>query len=124
MPGHTEAVNAAWEGPAKAIAAQASDYDAMAHQLAAAVERMNEMQADCAEAIEQCCTLAENRIAADRQAAEQRGQLIERTLVLGLIGLVLNGLEEGDAAASLRSLRRMVEEAPIEIGSPASELVS
>jgi hypothetical protein len=78
MPGHAEAIDAAWEGLANAIAAQAADCDAMAQQLTAAEERLAQMQGDCAEAIEQCCTLAENRIAADRQAAEQRGQLIER----------------------------------------------
>jgi len=51
----------------------------MVLQLGAAVERMDQMQADCAEAIEQCCTLAEKHIAAERQAAEERDQLIERT---------------------------------------------
>jgi hypothetical protein len=92
---------------------------------AAAAERMAQMEADCAEAIEQCCILAENRIAADRQAAEERGKLIERTWVLGLIGMMLDGLQGGGAtAASLQSLRRMVEEGPIEIGVPGSELVS
>jgi hypothetical protein len=91
---------------------------------AAAVERMDQMELDCAEAIEQCCRMAEDRIAADRQAAEKRGQLIERTWVLGLIGLMLEGLQGGGAAAaSLQSLRRMVEEGPIEIGMPGSELV-
>jgi hypothetical protein len=91
---------------------------------AAAVERMDQMELDCAEAIEQCCRMAEDRIAADRQAAEKRGQLIERTWVLGLIGLMLEGLQGGGAAAaSLQSLRRMVEEGPIEIGVPGSELV-
>jgi hypothetical protein len=124
MTSHAEAIDAAWEGLANAIATQATDCDAMALQLGAAVERMDQMQADCAEAIEQCCRIAEDRIAADRQAAEQRGQLIERTWVLGLIGLMLDGLKEGAAAALLQSLRRMVEEGPIEIGVPASELVS
>jgi hypothetical protein len=115
MPGHAEAVDAAWEGLANAIAAQATDYDAMALQLGAAVERMDQMQSDCAEAIEQCCALAERNIAAERQAAVEQGQLIERTWVLGLIGLLLHGLQEGAAAASLQSLRRMIEEGPIEV---------
>jgi hydrogenase maturation factor len=113
MPGHAEAIDAAWEGLANAIAAQATDCDAMVLQLTAAEERLAQMQADCAEAIEQCCTLAEKHIAAERRAAEQRGQLIERTWVLGLVGLMLDGLEEGAAAASLQSLQRMVEEEPI-----------
>jgi len=88
---------------------------------AAAVERMDQMERDCADAMLQSCALAENRIAADRQAAEQRGQLIERTWVLGLIGLMLEGLQEGGAAAAaLQSLQRMVQEGPIEIGVPGS----
>lgn len=88
---------------------------------AAAVERMDQMERDCADAMMQSCTLAENRIAADRQAAEERGQQIERTWVLGLIGLMLEGLQDGGAAAaSLQSLQRMVEEGPIEIGMPGS----
>jgi hypothetical protein len=92
---------------------------------AAAEERMNQMERDCADAMLQSCALAENRIAADRQAAEQRGQLIERTWVLGLIGLMLEGLQEGGAAAAaLQSLQRMVQEGPIEIGVPGSELVA
>jgi len=91
---------------------------------AAAVERMDQMERDCADAMQQACALAERRIAADREASEQRGQLIERTWVLGLIGMMLEGLQEGGAAAaSLQSLRRMVEEGPIEIGVPGSELV-
>jgi hypothetical protein len=89
---------------------------------AAAVERMDQMERDCADAMMQSCILAENRIAADRQAAEERGQLIERTWVLGLIGLMLEGFQDGGAAAaSLESLLRMVEEGPIEIGVPGSE---
>jgi hypothetical protein len=92
---------------------------------AAAEERMNQMERDCADAMLQSCTLAESRIAADRQAAEERGQMIERTWVLGLIGMMLEGLQEsGAAAASLQSLRRMVEEGPIEIGAPGSESVA
>jgi hypothetical protein len=91
---------------------------------AAAVERMDQMERDCADAMMQSCTQAENRIAADRQAAEERGQLVERNWTLGLIGLMLEGLQEsGAAAASLQSLRRMVEEGPIEIGVSGSELV-
>ena len=92
---------------------------------AAAEERMNQMERDCADAMMQSCALAENRIAADRQAAEQRGQLIERTWVLGLIGLMLEGLQEsGAAAVSLQSLRRMVEEGPIKIEVSGSEQVA
>lgn len=88
---------------------------------AAAVERMDQMERDCADAMMDACALAEDRIAADRQAAEERGQLIERTWVLGLIEMMLEGLQEsGAAAASLQSLRRMVEEGPIEIGVPGS----
>jgi hypothetical protein len=91
----------------------------------AAEERMDRMERDCAAAMMDACTLAENRIAADRQAAEERGQLIERTWVLGLIGLMLEGLQEsGAAAASLQSLRRMVEEGPIEITAPGSGSVA
>jgi len=91
---------------------------------AAAEERMDQMERDCADAMMQSCTLAERRIAADRQAAEERGQLIERTWVLGLIGLMLEGLQDcGAAAASLQSLQRMVEEGPIEITAPGSESV-
>jgi hypothetical protein len=92
---------------------------------AAAEDRMDQMERDCADAMMQSCMLAENRIAADRQAAEERGQLIERTWVLGLIGLLLEGLQDGGAAAaSLQSLRRMVEEGPIEITAPGSEPVA
>ena len=92
---------------------------------AAAVERMDQMERDCADAMMQSCILAERRIAADRQAAEERGQLIERTWVLGLIGLMLEGLQEsGAAAASLQSLQRMVEEGPIKIEVPGSEQVA
>jgi len=92
---------------------------------AAAEERMNQMERDCADAMLQSCSLAENRIAADRQAAEERGQLIERTWVLGLIGMMLDGLQDGGGgAASLQSLQRMVEEGPIEITAPGSEPVA
>jgi len=119
----TETIDAALGELTNAIAAQAVAHDGLTQQLTEAEARLAQMEADCAEAIEQCCRIAEDRIAADRQAAEQRGQLIERTWTLGLIGLVLEGLEEGSAATSLQSLRRMVEEGPIEIGVPASELV-
>jgi hypothetical protein len=120
----TETIDAALGELTNAIAAQAVTHDGLTQQLAENEARLVRMEADCAEAIEQCCRIAEDRIAADRQAAEQRGQLIERTWVLGLIGLVLEGLEEGAAAASLQSLRRMVEEGPIEIGVSGSELLA
>ena len=120
----TQAIDAALGELSNAIAAQAVAHDSLVQQLSEAEARLIQMQADCAEAIEQCCRIAEDRIAADRQAAEQRGQLIERTWTLGLIGLVLEGLQdEGAAAASLQSLRRMVEEGPIEIGVLGSESV-
>jgi septation ring formation regulator EzrA len=120
----TQSIDAALGELTNAIAAQAVAHDALAQQLSETEARLAQMEADCAEAIEQCCRLAEDRIAADRQAAEQRGQLIERTWTLGLIGLVLEGLQdEGAAAASLQSLRRMVEEGPIEIGVLGSESV-
>ena len=105
---------------------QAEDLMAAADErAAAAVERMDQMEPDCADAMMQSCALAERRIAADRQEAEQRGQLVERNWTLGLIGLMLEGLQEGGAAAaSLQSLRRMVEEGPIEIGVPGSGSVA
>lgn len=41
--------------------------------------------------------------------------------MLGLIGLMLEGLQEGGGgAALLQSLQRMVEEGPIKIGVPGS----
>ena len=120
----TEAIDAAMGALTNAIAAQAVAHDAQLRQLAKAEARLAQMEADCAEAIQQGCVLAESQIAADRQAAEQRGQLIERTWTLGLLRLVLEGLQDGGAAAaSLQSLQRMVEEGPIEIGVPGSELV-
>ena len=120
----TQSIDAALGELTNAVAAQAVAHDALAQLLSEAEARLIQMEADCAEAIEQCCRIAEDRIAADRQAAEQRGQLIERTWTLGLIGLVLEGLQdEGAAAASLQSLRRMVEEGPIEIGVLGSESV-
>jgi hypothetical protein len=119
----TESIDAALGELTNAIAAQVVAHEGLTQQLAEAEARLVQMEADCAEVIEQCCRIAEDRIAADRQAAEQRGQLIERTWTLGLIGLLLEGLEEGAAAASLGSLQRMVEEGPIEIGVPGSESV-
>jgi hypothetical protein len=84
-----------------------------------AEERMDQMERDCAKAIEQACALAENTIAANKQEADRRGRLQERTWTLGLIHLVLEGLQEnGAAAASLQSLKRMVEEGPIDLVSP------
>ena len=121
----TEAIDAALEQLLQAVAEETAGHRSTTQLLADAEARLAQMEVDCAEAIEACCTLAENRIAADRQEAEQRGQLIERTWTLGLIGLMLEGLQDGGAAAaSLQSLRRMVEEGPIEIGVPGSELVS
>jgi len=119
----TETIDAALGELTNAIAAQAVAHDGLTQQLTEAEARLAQMEADCAEAIEQCCRIAEDRIAADRQAAEQRGQLIERTWTLGLIGLVLEGLEEGSAATSLQSLRRMVEEGPIQVDAAGSESV-
>ena len=119
----TEAIDAALEQLLQAIAAERAGHRSLTQLLADAEARLALMEADCAEAIEQCCRMAEDRIAADRQAAEQRGQLIERTWGLGLIALILEGLQDGGATASLQSLRRMVEEGPIEIGVPGSELV-
>jgi hypothetical protein len=117
-------IDAAIDQLLRGVAEEASRRRVAEERAAAAVERMDQMELDCAEAIEQCCRMAEDRIAADRQAAEERGQLIERTWVLGLIGMMLEGLQDGGAAAaSLQSLRRMVEEGPIEIGVPGSELV-
>jgi hypothetical protein len=120
----TEAIDAALEQLLQAVAEETAGHRSATQLLADAEARLAQMEADCAEAIEQRCRMAEDRIAADRQAAEERGQLIERTWVLGLIGLMLEGLQEGGAAAaSLQSLRRMVEEGPIKIGVPGSELV-
>ena len=120
-----EAIDAALEQLLQAVAEETAGHRSTTQLLAAAEARLAQMEADCAEAIEQCCRMAEDRIAADRQEAERRGQLIERTWTLGLIGLMLEGLQEGGAAAaSLQSLRRMVQEGPIEIGVPGSELVA
>lgn len=41
--------------------------------------------------------------------AEHRGRLLERQWVLGLIGMMVDGLREGAGIATLQSLRRMVE---------------
>jgi type VI protein secretion system component VasK len=120
----TEALDAALEQLLQAVAEETAGHRSAKQLLADAEARLAQMEADCAEAIEQYCRLAEDRIAADRLAAEKRGRLAERTWVLGLIGLMLEGLQEGGAAAaSLQSLRRMVEEGPIKIGVPCSELV-
>ena len=90
----------------------------------AAEERMDQMERDCAEAMLEGCALAERRIAADREASEQRGHLAEREWVLGLIGMLLDELQQGGGgAAALQSLRRMVEQGPIRIVSAGSELV-
>jgi len=109
-----QVINKAIEQLLRGVAEETSRRRAAEERAAAAEDQLAQMQADCAEAIEQCCRTAEDRIAGDRQAAEQRGQLIERTWALGLIKLVLEGLKEGAAAASLQSLRRMVEQGPIE----------
>jgi len=117
----TEAIGAALEQLLQAIAAETAGHRSLTQLLADAEARLDQMEADCAEAIEACCILAEDRIAADRQASEQRGQLIERTWVLGLIALMLEGLQSDGATVSvLQSLRRMVEEGPIEPGVPGS----
>jgi len=117
----TEAIDAALEQLLQAIAAETAGHRSLTQLLADAEARLDQMEADCAEAIEACCTLAEDRIAADRQSAEQRGQLIERTWVLGLIALMLEGLQsDGATVPVLQSLRRMVEEGPIEPGVPGS----
>ena len=117
----TEAIDAALEQLLQAIAAETAGHRSLTQLLADAEARLDQMEADCAEAIEACCTLAEDRIAADRQASEQRGQLIERTWVLGLIALMLEGLQsDGATVPVLQSLRRMVEEGPIEPGLPGS----
>jgi len=83
----------------------------------AAEERMDAMERDCAEAMQQACALAEHRIAADRQEAEQRGRMLERTWTLGLVELLLEGLDGGAGVAVLESLRRMLEQGPIEATS-------
>jgi hypothetical protein len=120
----TEAIDAALEQLLQAVAEETAGHRSATQLLADAEARLVRMEADCAEAIEQCCRMAEDRIAADRQASEERGQLIERNWTLGLIGLMLEGLQDGGAAAaSLQSLRRMVEEGPIEITAPGSEPV-
>jgi len=117
----TEAIDAALEQLLQAIAAETAGHRSLTQLLADAEARLDQMEADCAEAIEACCTLAEDRIAADRQSSEQRGQLIERTWVLGLIALMLEGLQsDGATVPVLQSLRRMVEEGPIEPGVPGS----
>jgi hypothetical protein len=121
----TEAIDAALEQLLQAVAEETAGHRSATQLLADAEARLARMEADCAEAIEQCCRLAEDRIAADRQEAEQRGQLVERNWTLGLIGMMLEGLQEsGAAAVSLQSLRRMVEEGPKEIGVPGSGSVA
>jgi hypothetical protein len=91
----------------------------------AAEERMDQMERDCAEAMLQACALAERRIAADREASEQRGHQMEREWVLGLIGMLLDELQDGGGgAAALQSLRRMVEQGPIRIAPECSGLVA
>jgi hypothetical protein len=112
-------IDEALEQLLRGVAEETAHRRAAEHQAADAVERMNQMERDCAEAMLQACALAENRIGADRREAEHRGRLIERAWTLGLIELVLGGLQEqGAAAASLQSLRRMVEQGPIEIDPP------
>jgi hypothetical protein len=131
-PAGAEIIDAAIEQLLRGVAEEATRrreaeelMAAAEERAAAAEERMNQMERDCADAMMQTCALAENRIAADRQAAEKQGQLIERTWVLGLIGMMLDGFQErGAAAASLQSLQRMVEEGPIEITAPGSKPVA
>jgi hypothetical protein len=123
-PTTTEAIDAALEQLLQAVAEETAGHRSATQLLADAEARLAQMEADCAEAFEQCCLLAENRIAADRQAAEERGQLIERTWVLGLIGMMLEGLQGGAAAAALQSLQLMVEQGPIEITAPGSGSVA
>ena len=121
----TEAIDVALEQLLQAVAEETAGHRSATQLLADAEARLARMEADCAEAIEQCCRLAEDRIAADRQEAEQRGQLVERNWTLGLIGMMLEGLQESGAAAVLpQSLRRMVEEGPKEIGVPGSGSVA
>lgn len=120
----TEAIDTALEQLLQAVAEETAGHRSTSQLLADAEARLAQMEADCAEAIEQCCRLAEDRIAADRQEAERGGQLIERNWTLGLIDLLLEGLQEsGAAAATLQSLRLMVEEGPIEITAARSELL-
>jgi hypothetical protein len=114
-----QVIDEAIEQLLRGVAEETSRRRAAEERADEAEKRLAQMQSDCAEAIEQCCRIAEDRIAADRQAAERRGQLIERTWTLGLVGLVLEGLEEGADAATIRSLQRMVEEGPIEITAAA-----
>jgi hypothetical protein len=116
-------IDEALEQLLRGVAEESAHRRAAEQQAADAVERMNQMERDCAKAMLQTCALAENRIGADREEAEQRGRLVERVWVQGLIDLVLNGLQEqGAAAASLQSLRRMVEQGPIKIDPCAGEV--
>jgi hypothetical protein len=80
----------------------------------AAENRMDARERDCAEAMQQACALAEHWIAADRQEAEQRGRMLERTWTLGLVEMLLEGLDGGAGVAVLQSLMRMLEQGPIE----------
>jgi len=88
----------------------------------AAEDRMDAMERDCAEAMQQACALAEHRIAADRQEAEHRGRMLERTWTLGLVEMLLEGLDGGAGVAVLQSLRRMLEQGPIEATPSAAAL--
>jgi hypothetical protein len=88
----------------------------------AAEERMDAMERDCAEAMQQACALAEHRIVADRKEAEQRGRMLERTWALGLVQMLLEGLDGGAGVAALESLRRMLEQGPIEATPSAAAL--
>jgi hypothetical protein len=64
-----------------------------------AEERMDQMERDCADVMQQACALAERRSAADREASEQRGHLAEREWVLGLIRMLLDDLREDGVAS-------------------------
>jgi hypothetical protein len=100
-----DAIDAALEQLLRGVAEETS-------RRRAAEERMEAMERDCAEAMQQACALAEHRIAADRQEAEQRGRMLERTWTLGLVEMLLEG---GAGVAVLESLRRMLEQGPIEV---------
>ena len=79
--------------------------------LADADQRLALMEANCAEAIEQAVAMSEDR-----------GRLLERQWVLDLVGMLLDGLQEGAGVVALQSLRRMVEEGPLRQDGPTMQI--
>ena len=106
-----ETVREGLDALVEAVPAMVLERRRLKQSLEDADARLEAMRAECAAAIEHHSALQLAQAAEDREARDEQVRMLERDLILGLIGLQLDRLEErGVSARALKALKRMILE--------------